>query len=150
MQPTWAIKQPPIWGPIFNFCYINDLWTTTTCKQRPLFLGLKGGRWTQVWLQRSLFLIVSVIMSFCDIGLRHLCFFRFTASIARTGEHPSSAGYPIPKTKIGQRKRRAKFPMSLRLRWTHSQRIVMNRKLKVSNEFSLKWIRMKKAAQQYH
>ncbi len=149
MQPTWAIKQPPFCGSICNFCYINDLWTTTTCKQRPLFLGPKGGRCTQAWLQKSLFLIVCVIMSLCDIDSRHLCFFRFTVSIARTGEHPSSTGYPIPKTKIGQRKRQAKFPMSLRLRWTHSQRIVMNRKPKVSNEFSLKLIRMK-AAQQYH
>ncbi len=27
-----------------TFYNINDLWTTTTCKQRPLFLGLEGGR----------------------------------------------------------------------------------------------------------
>ncbi len=29
---------------------MNDLWTTITCQQRPLFLGPKGGRCTQVWL----------------------------------------------------------------------------------------------------
>jgi len=31
------------------FYIINDLWTTTTCQQRPLFWGTKGGRCTQVW-----------------------------------------------------------------------------------------------------
>ncbi len=34
---------------LWNFYYINDLWTTTTC-QRPLFLGPEGGCCTQVWL----------------------------------------------------------------------------------------------------
>ena len=34
----------------FKLLLISDLWTTTTCQQRPLFLGPKGGRCKQNWL----------------------------------------------------------------------------------------------------
>ena len=47
---TTFLQWPPFWSPILIFNYINDLWTTTTCLQRPLFWGLKRGCCTQVWL----------------------------------------------------------------------------------------------------
>ncbi len=50
----WKLNLQPFkrafWGPILNFNHINDLWTTTTCQQRPLFLVPKSGRYTHFWL----------------------------------------------------------------------------------------------------
>ncbi len=47
---TTSLQRPPFCSSIWNIYYIDDLWTTTTCQQRPLFLGPEGGRCTQVWL----------------------------------------------------------------------------------------------------
>ena len=47
---TTCLQWPPFCCPILNFYYFNALWTTTTCLQRSLFWGSKGGRCTQVWL----------------------------------------------------------------------------------------------------
>ncbi len=45
---TWAndhlrIATTILWFHL-DFYYINDLWSTTTCQQRPLLLGPEGGR----------------------------------------------------------------------------------------------------------
>ncbi len=44
---TTCLQRPLFWSPIWDFNYIHDLWTMTTCQQQPLFLGRKGGRCTQ-------------------------------------------------------------------------------------------------------
>ncbi len=49
---TWANNHLSIlvtfyYGLYSIFYNINDLWITTTCQQRPLFLGREGGRCTQ-------------------------------------------------------------------------------------------------------
>jgi len=38
---------------ILNFNFINDLWTTATCQQRPLILDPSDGRGKQAWLFRN-------------------------------------------------------------------------------------------------
>ena len=53
LQPNLIIDhlhRLPTTTTILNFYYLNDLCTTTTCLQRPVFWGPKGGRYTQVWL----------------------------------------------------------------------------------------------------
>ena len=40
--PTNSDHRPPFWGHNLNTIYINDLWTSTTCLQRSLFLGSRA------------------------------------------------------------------------------------------------------------
>ncbi len=45
-QTTAYEQRPPFCDSIRN-SNINDFWATNTCQQRPLFLHLEGGRFTQ-------------------------------------------------------------------------------------------------------
>ncbi len=51
-------QQLPFGGPMLEFRYKNDLLTTTTCQQRPLFCGSSGGRCTQVWLFTNYMILI--------------------------------------------------------------------------------------------
>ncbi len=48
---TTICQQRPLFlGPNWNFQLIMDLWTATTCQQRPLYYYPKDGRYAQFWL----------------------------------------------------------------------------------------------------